>query len=98
MGPSAHRWRCWLIVAACCGLIWIGISRATRRGQPRSDAPQVGFPAPAFTLTALDGTERLLSDYQGQGVIVNFWATWCPPCRAEMPALQQVAEGYAVQG
>jgi peroxiredoxin len=50
---------------------------------------KAGDKAPDFTLSDLDGNEVTLSDFQGQPVIVNFWATWCPPCRIEMPDLQQ---------
>jgi len=46
-------------------------------------------PAPDFTLEDMDGNSHSLSDYRGQAVIVNFWATWCPPCREEMPSMQR---------
>lgn len=49
-------------------------------------------PAPAFTLPTLNGQEVSLSDYQGEWVILNFWATWCPPCVSEMPYLQSLAD------
>ncbi|RFU69281.1 TlpA family protein disulfide reductase [Peribacillus saganii] len=47
-----------------------------------------GVPAPDFELTLLDGETVKLSDYKGKTVILNFWATWCPPCKAEMPHMQ----------
>lgn len=50
--------------------------------------------APDFKLENLNGETVALSDYRGSVVLVNFWATWCPPCRAEMPLLQEVADRY----
>lgn len=50
--------------------------------------------APDILFTALDGTEAKLSDYKGKNVVLNFWATWCPPCKAEMPAFQKYYETY----
>ncbi|WP_077211241.1 redoxin domain-containing protein [Bacillus dakarensis] len=51
-----------------------------------------GNPAPDFELTTLEGETVRLSDYQGKKVILNFWATWCPPCKAEMPHMQNFYE------
>jgi thiol-disulfide isomerase/thioredoxin len=47
-----------------------------------------------FTLTSLEGDEVSLSDYLGKSVMINFWATWCPPCKAEMPIIQRFLEEY----
>lgn len=55
---------------------------------------QRGQQAPDFSTTLVDGTPVNLSDYRGQIVILNFWATWCPPCRTEMPEFQAAAEFY----
>jgi peroxiredoxin len=50
---------------------------------------KVGEMAPDFELKTLDGKTAKLSDYRGKKVILNFWATWCPPCKAEMPDIQK---------
>lgn len=54
-----------------------------------------GQKAPDFTLQTLDGESVKLSDLQGKKVILNFWATWCPPCKSEMPHFQDYYEEYA---
>ncbi len=55
-------------------------------------------PAPAFTLELFDGGELSLSDLRGQVVVLNFWASWCAPCRAEAPMLELVWQRYRGQG
>ncbi|HEX9676609.1 MAG TPA: TlpA disulfide reductase family protein [Anaerolineales bacterium] len=59
---------------------------------------RVGSPAPDFTLFSLAGPPVSLHEQQGKVVLINFWATWCAPCREEMPALQAVYEKLADQG
>lgn len=56
----------------------------------RADIPSVGNPAPDFTLTSINGTKVTLSDYQGRVVLLNFWASWCSPCRSEMPSMERL--------
>jgi thiol-disulfide isomerase/thioredoxin len=60
--------------------------------------PRVGAVAPDFTLSGVDGGPVTLSELRGKKVVINFWATWCPPCRAEMPDLDRVAREYADRG
>ncbi|MFD1018307.1 TlpA family protein disulfide reductase [Thalassobacillus hwangdonensis] len=55
---------------------------------------QVGDVAPDFTLENLEGEEVTLSDLKGKKVFLNFWATWCPPCKVEMPEMQEFHEKY----
>ncbi len=50
--------------------------------------------APGFTLKDMDGATHRLSDYRGSVVLVNFWATWCPPCRKEMPSMERVYQHF----
>ncbi|UCB44252.1 MAG: redoxin domain-containing protein [Dehalococcoidales bacterium] len=61
-------------------------------------SPQIGYQAPDFTLVDLDGNTVRLSDFRGKVVFLNFWATWCPPCRAEMPAIEEVYQEYKDEG
>lgn len=63
------------------------------KGSPQSVG--LGKPAPDFTLNTLDGNPLTLSDLKGKKVILNFWATWCPPCKDEMPHFQEYYEKYA---
>lgn len=54
--------------------------------------------APAFVLPDLSGTPIRLSDHRGKVVLLNFWATWCPPCRAEMPSMEKLYQAYRDRG
>lgn len=70
---------------------------ATETTQPEPSAeptPQPEIPAPDFTLTDQYGNTHTLSDYKGKTVFLNFWATWCGPCKSEMPDIQKLYESY----
>jgi cytochrome c biogenesis protein CcmG/thiol:disulfide interchange protein DsbE len=98
MQPTERR--IFFILTLIAGLAWIvfsidntGISTARAIA-----APQKGFLAPDFTLKTTDQQTVTLSDLKGQAILVNIWATWCPPCRAEMPAIEKLYEEYRYQG
>lgn len=57
-----------------------------------------GLPAPDFQLPSLDGNKVKLSDYRGKAVLLNFWATWCPPCKVEMPWFADLQKQYGKDG
>ena len=65
---------------------------------PVFDSGQVGKIAPDFTLPSAAGGEISLSDYKGKLVLLNFWASWCPPCRAEIPGFIKIQEEYKDKG
>jgi cytochrome c biogenesis protein CcmG, thiol:disulfide interchange protein DsbE len=94
----ATMWAIWLFIM---GVVWTFLSRmpadqATQAGPPPN--PQEGFVAPDFTLDLLEGGQVTLSDLRGRPVVLNVWATWCGPCREEMPAIERVYRSYKELG
>jgi len=88
-----------LIVAALSLLLmWKPISDGTSRWKQQRNLAMSGVPAPAFDTLDLDGKAQRLADHKGQVVVVNIWATWCGPCRAEMPALDRLYQEHKDQG
>ena len=93
----------WLLLrigVLALGAVWIALSAAPQGSVTggKIPAPRPGFLAPDFALQDIHGQTVRLSDLRGQPVLVNFWSSWCPPCQAEMPALQRVHEAYGEQG
>lgn len=76
------------------GFVWA----RSMLGDGSSGVVQTGSRAPDFALPGLDGGQVRLSDYHGQVVLVNFWATWCQPCKVEMPEIQAVHQARSVAG
>ncbi len=81
-------WTAVLVILLAAGAAWTMGSRV----------PVVGTPAFDFTLTDLKGQTHSLSQYRGQIVLLNFWATWCKPCTTEMPAMQSSYDKLRDQG
>ena len=69
------------------------VSEITEGSAPQP-VPSLDAPAPGFALISLNGDSIQLEDYRGKPVLLNFWATWCAPCRLEMPAFQSHFEKY----
>jgi peroxiredoxin len=95
-----------LIVAALIiGVVWfiqrpgeVTSQAITLTASATGPAPRLDQPAPPFDLRTLDGQTVDLSDYRGKPVWISFWASWCPPCRAENPDIQEMYEKYSSQG
>ena len=91
-----------LILIVTLVVLVIGCQRSQEPSNGASpqnyESAQVGNRAPDFELNNLEGQLVSLGDLRGKPVLINFWATWCPPCRAEMPYLQQIYEEWSDKG
>ena len=97
---ETRRWTFVFIGALVIGAGWIALSRVENpiAGSSAPPNPQVGFTAPDFSLATVAGERLSLSRLRGKAVVLNLWASWCPPCRAEMPALDAVYRKFRDQG
>lgn len=89
-----------VIAAIVGGMLFAGV-HAARKNRPA--APSIashlrGEPAPDFELVSIDGGKMKLSDFRGKAVLLNFWATWCGPCKIEMPWFVELQKEYGPQG
>ncbi len=82
-----------LVLILTTGWFIAGCSSPSTTSAP-VEGTQVGGRAPDFTLPDLEGQSVSLSDFRGSPVFINFWASWCGPCEAEMPYIQEIYEGW----
>lgn len=95
---QAQTWQRMAAVALVIGAAWLWLTRPPEGVLSAVAAPRIGAPAPTFTTSTPEGEPLALTDLRGQVVVLNIWATWCPPCRAEMPALEAVWTRYREDG
>ena len=87
----------WLLVIAVAAYILLQDTDESSSNLPAVPA-RVDYPAPDLSLTDVEGNSTSLADYRGKVVLVNLWATWCPPCKEEMPALEAFYREHAGDG
>lgn len=88
-----------VLVVVVALMIFFGVKLSHRSSGNAAEATaKVGAVAPDFTLQTLDGQSVKLSDYRGKAVLLNFWATWCEPCKIEMPWFIDFQKQYAASG
>jgi peroxiredoxin len=82
-----------LLALALLSLVLVGLVGCQGASDPSGGLARVGAPAPAVNLPTASGGQLQLASQSGKVVLLNFWATWCVPCRGEMPDLQRMADG-----
>jgi peroxiredoxin len=88
-----------IVIAIVISLMLVfGIQKARHNSNGVGGAKLLNQPAPDFALASLDGKTLKLSDYHGKAVLLNFWATWCEPCKIEMPWFVDLQKKYGPQG
>ena len=89
-----------VLVAAILGMLAAGkyLDRTRKHGPLKMVGNVKGVQAPDFDLATLDGRRVKLSDFRGKAVLLNFWATWCPPCKIEMPWFEDLQKQYGKDG
>jgi cytochrome c biogenesis protein CcmG, thiol:disulfide interchange protein DsbE len=89
----------WLVVAVIVGVLGTGLLIASRSMKKELAQVTTGSTAPDFRAKVLNQSKyKTLADYKGQVVLLNIWATWCPPCRAELPSLEKLYKEYGSSG
>ncbi|MBA4601187.1 thiol-disulfide oxidoreductase ResA [Thermoactinomyces mirandus] len=92
MNRNTRYWVRRILFLVLLGLIGYALYQTV--AQDKKNLVEAGEKAPNFELSTLDGKTVKLSDFKGRVILLNFWGTWCEPCRTEMPALQKAYENY----
>jgi len=87
-----------VVAVVAAAMLYIGFHMARRGGLEAPPILSKSMPAPDFTLESLDGKNTRLSDFRGKAVLLNFWATWCSPCKIEMPWFVELQRKYGADG
>lgn len=87
-----------VVAVIAAAMVYFGFHMARRSGPGHPSVLGYQTPAPNFTLESLDGKSISLSDLRGKAVLLNFWATWCAPCKIEMPWFIELQKEYGEQG
>lgn len=96
--PRRNPAALFFVAAIVAALLFVGFHAARRTNNGSDSLDPTGKPAPDFTLQTLDGKNVTLSSLRGKGVLLNFWATWCGPCKIEMPWFVELQKEYGPQG